>query len=155
MSKLSFLPFGVACLTSPARIHLKKPPPRNGNGSIAQVAPIYKTVSPGPSIYGDTALKIASICSLTKTPIVHHTGRAVILLDTDGIQIRLLGPDPFLLSAVQGDFLEFIRSLTDRRQHGRIGPPSEIDSAFPSPGPSDLRFNSRVKFAVDRCSVAW
>ncbi|MBT3318149.1 MAG: SDR family oxidoreductase [Clostridia bacterium] len=94
---------------------------KQGGGNIVNIASMYGTVAPDPSIYGDTG---------NNSPVMYGTGKAGVIqltkycaanLSERGIRVNSLTPGPFPLisEATDKDFYEKLKAKTMLKREGK------------------------------------
>ena len=86
---------------------------------------MYGTVSPDPSIYGDSGYDNPPNYGAGKAAIIQFTRYMACHLAKDGIRVNSVSPGPFPSPEVQEN-KQFITNLEKKTPLGRIGQPYEI-----------------------------
>ena len=98
---------------------------KQGDGNIVNIASMYGTVAPDPSIYGDTG---------NNSPVMYGTGKAGVIqltkycaanLSERGIRVNCITPGPFPLITEATD-KEFYEKLKSKTMLGREGKADEL-----------------------------
>lgn len=94
-------------------------------GSIINVASIYGTVSPDPSIYGNSDLNSPPEYGAGKAAIIQFTKYTAVKFAQYGIRVNSISPGPFPNEKIQKN-KKFIKNLTNKIPMKRIGTPDEL-----------------------------
>lgn len=97
----------------------------NKGGSIINIASMYGTVSPDPSIYGDSGYDNPPNYGAGKAAIIQFTRYMACHFAKEGIRVNAISPGPFPSPEVQEN-KQFISNLEKKTPLGRIGLPYEL-----------------------------
>jgi len=96
------------------------------SASVVNVASIYGSVSPDPSIYGDSGKNNPAHYGASKAGMIQLTRYLACHLGPAGIRVNSISPGPFPDTAVDPGIPEFHDKLARKVPMGRVGKPGEI-----------------------------
>ena len=126
-----------------------------GHAAVINIASMYGTVSPDPSIYGNTGLNSpphygpakAALLQLTRYMASHWGGK--------GIRVNAIAPGPFPREEFQSEHPDFAERLAAKTPLGRIGASSEIAGAAVFLASDAASYVTGTALAVDGVWTAW
>ncbi|MGC1132303.1 MAG: SDR family oxidoreductase [Nitrososphaeraceae archaeon] len=124
------------------------------SGSIINIASMYGTVSPDPSIYENTDYYSSPNYGAGKSAIIQFTRYTACYLAKTGIRINAVSPGPFPNPEVQKNRL-FISRLERKTPLGRIGQPDELKGIIVFLASKASSFVTGANIPVDGGWTAW
>jgi NAD(P)-dependent dehydrogenase (short-subunit alcohol dehydrogenase family) len=127
---------------------------RNKSGSIINIASMYGTVSPDPTIYEGTQFCSSPSYGPGKSAIIQFTRYTACYLAKRGIRVNAVSPGPFPNPEVQKD-RKFISRLKNKTPLGRIGQPYELKGVIVFLASGASSYVTGVNLPVDGGWTAW
>ncbi len=128
---------------------------RQGGASVINVASMYGSVSPDPSIYGASGANNPPYYGSAKAGLIQLTRYAACHLASDRIRVNCISPGPF----PAGQFLERDPAFGDRLSAKvpmrRIGDPRELQGPLLFLASDASSYVTGVNLAVDGGWTAW
>jgi NAD(P)-dependent dehydrogenase (short-subunit alcohol dehydrogenase family) len=97
-----------------------------GTSSVVNIASMYGTVSPDPSLYGDSGLNNPAHYGATKAGMIQLSRYLATHLSRRGIRVNSISPGPFPDTEVDPGIPGFREKLALKVPMGRIGSPEEV-----------------------------
>ena len=121
---------------------------KDGDAAVVNIASMYGTVSPDPTIYGLTPPN-PPFYGAAKGALLQLTRYLAVWLGPQGIRVNAISPGPFPRPTVEERDPAFAAALTRKVPLGRLGKPSDLASGLvflASPGAS---FVTGINLPVD------
>ena len=126
-----------------------------GHAAVINIASMYGSVSPDPSIYGTTGLNSpphygpakAALLQLTRYMACHWGGK--------GIRVNAIAPGPFPRQEFQNEHPEFTARLAAKAPLARVGAPNEIAGAAVFLASDAASYVTGTALAVDGGWTSW
>lgn len=126
-----------------------------GHAAVVNIASMYGSVSPDPSIYGTTGLNSpphygpakAALLQLTRYMACHWGGK--------GIRVNAIAPGPFPRHEFQNEHPEFATRLAAKTPLARVGAPNEIAGAAVFLASDAASYVTGTTLAVDGGWTSW
>ena len=99
---------------------------RRGGASIVNISSMYGSVSPDPSIYGDSGQNSAAYYGAAKGALIQLTRYLAVHLAPRGIRVNTLSPGPFPGASARKAAPDFVARLSAKVPMGRVGEAREI-----------------------------
>jgi NAD(P)-dependent dehydrogenase (short-subunit alcohol dehydrogenase family) len=96
------------------------------SASVVNVASMYGSVSPDPSLYGDSGKNNPVHYGASKAGLVQMTRYLACHLGSSGIRVNSISPGPFPNTAVDPGIPGFYERLAAKVPMGRVGKPPEV-----------------------------
>jgi len=126
-----------------------------GHASVINIASMYASVSPDPSIYGATGLNSPPAYGPAKAALVQLTRYMACHWGAKGIRINAIAPGPFPRAEFQSEHPDFTARLSAKTPLGRVGAPSEIAGAAVFLGSDASSYVTGAVLNVDGGWTAW
>jgi gluconate 5-dehydrogenase len=115
--------FAAMRIAEPA---LAKGAAAEGHAAVINIASMYGTVSPDPSIYGDTGLNSPPHYGPAKAALIQLTRYMACHWGAKRIRVNAIAPGPFPREEFQRDHADFTARLAKKTPLGRVGAASEV-----------------------------
>jgi NAD(P)-dependent dehydrogenase (short-subunit alcohol dehydrogenase family) len=133
---------------------LRKAVDRRGSASIVHISSMYGSVSPDPSIYGDSGQNSPPWYGATKAALLQYTRHAAIHFAPMGIRVNSVSPGPFP-SLSKNPPADLLRALAKKTPMGRVGQPEEVSGAVVFLASNAASFVTGANIPVDGGWTAW
>lgn len=144
--------FSAMRIAEPA---LAKAVAATGHASVINVASMYGTVSPDPSIYGNTGLNSPPHYGPAKAALLQLTRYMACHWGPKAIRVNAITPGPFPRDQFQRDHRDFTDRLSAKAPLGRVGAPNEIAGAVVFLGSDAASYVTGATIPVDGGWTAW
>ncbi len=135
---------------------LKEAGSRNpGGASVINIASMYGSVSPDPSIYGTSGANNPPYYGAAKAALIQFTRYAACHLGTQRIRVNSISPGPFPTAEVRGKDPEFHGKLKAKNPMQRTGDPAELQGPLLFLASDASSYVTGVDLAVDGGWTAW
>lgn len=124
------------------------------SGNIINIASMYGTVSPDPSIYGDSGFNNPANYGAGKAAVIQFTKYLACHYGNKGIRANTISPGPFPSKTVQKND-EFIMNLSKKIPLGRIGSPSDLEGPIVFLASDASSYMTGQNIVVDGGWTAW
>ena len=128
---------------------------RPGGASIINISSMYGTVSPDPSIYGDSGQNSAAHYGAAKGALNQLGRYLAVHLAPRGIRVNTVSPGPFPNAAARQSAPEFIASLVAKVPMGRVGEAQEIGGPVLFLASRASAYVTGANLAVDGGWTSW
>ena len=98
----------------------------SGGASVINIASMYGSVSPDPSIYGSSGANNPPSYGAAKAALIQFTRYAAVHLAVHKVRVNCISPGPFPASKYLEQDREFGNRLSRRVPLGRTGDPGEL-----------------------------
>lgn len=126
-----------------------------GHAAVINIASMYGTVSPDPSIYGDTGLNSPPHYGPAKAALLQLTRYMAAHWGPRGIRVNAIAPGPFPREEFQHQHTAFVERLAAKTPLARVGAPSEIAGAAVFLASDAASYITGATLAVDGGWTAW
>lgn len=126
-----------------------------GHASVINIASMYATVSPDPSVYGSSGMNNPPFYGAAKAALLQFTRYAACHLAPLGIRVNAISPGPFPQPSVAENFPDFLRALQERSPMRRIGDPVEVKGALLFLASDASSYVTGINLPVDGGWTAW
>lgn len=123
--------------------------------SIINIASMYGSVSPNPSIYGTSGQNNPPWYGSAKAALIQYTRYAAVHLAPLGIRVNSISPGPFPNKSQLEISEDFLYELSSKTPMARIGEPDEIRGAVVFLASRASSFVTGANIAVDGGWTAW
>lgn len=123
--------------------------------SVINIASMYGSVSPDPSIYGDTGLNSPPAYGAAKAALIQLTRYMACHWGALGIRVNAIAPGPFPQDAFQRAQPAFVERLAAKTPLKRIGQAHEIGGAVTFLASDAASFITGAVLPVDGGWTAW
>lgn len=128
---------------------------RCGHASVINIASMYATVSPDPSVYGDSGMDNPPYYGAAKGALLQLTRYMACHWAPSGIRVNAISPGPFPQPAVLCRYPTFHRALCSRTPAGRVGMPDELKGAVLYLASDAASYVTGINLPVDGGWTAW
>jgi NAD(P)-dependent dehydrogenase (short-subunit alcohol dehydrogenase family) len=128
---------------------------RSAHGSVINIASMYGTVSPDPSIYGDTGLNSPPAYGPAKAALIQLTRYMACHWGAHGIRVNAIAPGPFPREQFQREQPAFVERLAAKTPLKRIGRADEIGGAVTFLASDAASYITGAVLPVDGGWTAW
>ncbi len=126
-----------------------------GGASVINIASMYGSVSPDPSIYGASGANNPPYYGAAKAGLIQLTRYAACHLASDRIRVNCISPGPFPAAKFLERDQEFGNRLSGRVPMRRIGDPQEIQGPLLFLASDASSYVTGANLAVDGGWTAW
>jgi NAD(P)-dependent dehydrogenase (short-subunit alcohol dehydrogenase family) len=126
-----------------------------GGASVINIASMYGSVSPDPSIYGASGLNNPPYYGAAKAGLIQLTRYAACHLGCDRIRVNCISPGPFPAAQFLDRDTEFGDRLSAKVPMRRIGDPREIQGPVLFLASDASSYITGANLAVDGGWTAW
>jgi NAD(P)-dependent dehydrogenase (short-subunit alcohol dehydrogenase family) len=126
-----------------------------GGASVINVASMYGSVSPDPSIYGTSGANNPPYYGAAKAALIQFTRYAACHLGAQRIRVNSISPGPFPSSDALGKDPEFHGKLKAKNPMQRTGDPAELQGPLLFLASDASSYVTGVDLAVDGGWTAW
>ncbi len=126
-----------------------------GGASVINIASMYGSVSPDPSIYGSSGANNPPFYGAAKAGLIQLTRYAACHLAGDRIRVNCISPGPFPAESFLKSDPGFGAKLSTKVPLGRCGDPDEIQGPLLFLASDASSFVTGVNLAVDGGWTAW
>ena len=123
--------------------------------SIINIASMYGSVSPDPSIYGDTGLNSPPAYGPAKAALIQLTRYMACHWGPLGIRVNAIAPGPFPREAFQREHPAFVERLAAKTPLKRVGRANEIGGAVTFLASDAASYVTGAVLPVDGGWTAW
>ena len=123
-------------------------------GSIINISSMYGSVSPDPSMYGESGFDNPPNYGAGKAAIIQFTRYAACHLSPFGIRVNSISPGPFPNETVQEN-VSFISKLNEKVPLKRFGKPEELKGAVILLASNAASYITGANIPVDGGWTAW
>ena len=123
--------------------------------SVVNIASMYGSVSPNPSIYGNSGANNPPCYGAAKAALIQLTRYAACHLAADGIRVNCISPGPFPAAVYLEKDPGFHNRLKDKVPMRRTGEPSELRGPLLFLASDASSYVTGVDLAVDGGWTAW
>jgi NAD(P)-dependent dehydrogenase (short-subunit alcohol dehydrogenase family) len=128
---------------------------RQGSASVINIASMYGSVSPDPSIYGTSGANSPPYYGPAKAGLIQLTRYAACHLATEGIRVNCISPGPFPDAKYLERDAEFHGRLKAKNPMHRIGDPAELQGPLLFLASDASSYVTGINLAVDGGWTAW
>lgn len=126
-----------------------------GGASVINIASMYGSVSPDPSIYEGSQMNNPPYYGAAKAALIQFTKYAACHLAPFKIRVNAISPGPFPGPEVRRKQASFFRALCRKVPLGRVGNPEELQGAVVFLASDAASFITGVNLPVDGGWTAW
>jgi len=134
---------------------LKAAAQRQGHSSVINIASMYGTVSPDPSIYGDSGHNSPPYYGAAKAGLLQLTRYAAVHLAAHKVRVNAISPGAFPSPGVAEQMPEFWRLLNQKPPMHRVGAANEIQGAVLFLASDASTYVTGINLPVDGGWTAW
>ncbi len=127
----------------------------HGGASVINIASMYGSVSPDPSIYEDSKMNNPPYYGAAKAALIQFTRYAACHLAPFKIRVNAISPGPFPSAEARRKYPAFFRALRRKVPLGRVGNPEELQGAVVFLSSDASSFITGVNLPVDGGWTAW
>jgi NAD(P)-dependent dehydrogenase (short-subunit alcohol dehydrogenase family) len=128
---------------------------RAGSASVINVASMYGSVSPDPSIYGTSGANSPPYYGPAKAGLIQLTRYAACHLAPQGIRVNCISPGPFPNAKYLERDTEFHSRLKTKNPMHRTGDPAELRGPLLFLASDASSYVTGINLAVDGGWTAW
>jgi NAD(P)-dependent dehydrogenase (short-subunit alcohol dehydrogenase family) len=128
---------------------------RNGSASVINIASMYGSVSPDPSIYGTSGANSPPYYGSAKAGLIQLTRYAACHLATQGVRVNCISPGPFPRAKYLERDPEFQGQLSAKNPMHRTGDPAELQGPLLFLASDASSYVTGINLAVDGGWTAW
>jgi NAD(P)-dependent dehydrogenase (short-subunit alcohol dehydrogenase family) len=128
---------------------------QSGTASVINIASMYGSVSPDPSIYGDTGLNSPPAYGPAKAALIQLTRYMACHWGEHGIRVNAIAPGPFPRDEFQRAQPAFIERLAAKTPLKRIGRADEIGGVVTFLASDAASYITGAVLPVDGGWTAW
>jgi NAD(P)-dependent dehydrogenase (short-subunit alcohol dehydrogenase family) len=126
-----------------------------GGASVVNIASMYGSVSPDPSIYGTSGANNPPHYGAAKAALIQFTRYAACHLASDRIRVNCISPGPFPAAKYLERDPQFAERLSAKNPMGRIGDPMELQGPLLFLASDASSYVTGIDLAVDGGWTAW
>jgi NAD(P)-dependent dehydrogenase (short-subunit alcohol dehydrogenase family) len=126
-----------------------------GGASIVNIASMYGSVSPDPSIYGTSGANNPPHYGAAKAALIQFTRYAACHLAADRIRVNCISPGPFPAAKYLERDPQFAQRLSAKNPMGRVGDPMELQGPLLFLASDASSYVTGIDLAVDGGWTAW
>ncbi len=126
-----------------------------GGASVINIASMYGTVSPDPSIYGTSGANNPPYYGAAKAALIQFTRYAACHLGTERIRVNSISPGPFPDAKYLEQDADFHGQLKAKNPMHRTGDPAEMQGPLLFLASDASSYVTGVNLAVDGGWTAW
>jgi NAD(P)-dependent dehydrogenase (short-subunit alcohol dehydrogenase family) len=126
-----------------------------GGASVVNIASMYGSVSPDPSVYSDPSTSNPIHYGSSKAGLIQLTRYLACHLGSRGVRVNSVSPGPFPRTAGDPSSVEFIGRLSKKVPMGRVGRAEEIAGPVLFLLSSAASYVNGIDLAVDGGWTAW
>lgn len=126
-----------------------------GGASIVNIASMYGSVSPDPSIYGTSGANNPPHYGAAKAALIQFTRYAACHLAVDRIRVNCISPGPFPAAKYLERDPQFAERLSAKNPMRRVGDPVELQGPLLFLASDASSYVTGVDLAVDGGWTAW
>ncbi len=134
---------------------LKKSARSSAGASIVNIASMYGSTSPDPSIYGTSGANSPPYYGAAKAAMIQLTRYMACHLALDRIRVNCLSPGPFPALRYLENDLEFHQRLKSKVPMNRMGEPNEVAGPLLFLASDASSFVTGINLPVDGGWTAW
>jgi NAD(P)-dependent dehydrogenase (short-subunit alcohol dehydrogenase family) len=128
---------------------------REGSASVINIASMYGSVSPDPSIYGTSGANSPPYYGPAKAGLIQLTRYAACHLATQRIRVNCISPGPFPSAKYLQRDAEFHGQLKAKNPMHRTGDPAELQGPLLFLASDASSYVTGINLAVDGGWTAW
>ena len=128
---------------------------RKAGASVINIASMYGSVSPDPSIYGTSGANNPPYYGTAKAGVIQLTRYAACHLATQRIRVNCISPGPFPNAKYLAQDGEFQGRLEAKNPMHRIGDPHELQGPLLFLASDASSYVTGINLAVDGGWTAW
>jgi NAD(P)-dependent dehydrogenase (short-subunit alcohol dehydrogenase family) len=126
-----------------------------GGASVVNIASMYGSVSPDPSIYGTSGANNPPSYGAAKAGLIQFTKYAACHLAAEGIRVNCISPGPFPAKRYLDQDPEFKGRLQKKVPMGRTGDPQELQGPLLFLASDASSYVTGINLPVDGGWTAW
>jgi len=126
-----------------------------GGASVVNIASMYGSVSPDPSIYGTSGANNPPHYGAAKAALIQFTRYAACHLAGDRIRVNCISPGPFPAAKYLERDPQFAERLSAKNPMGRVGDPAELQGPLLFLASDASSYVTGIDLAVDGGWTAW
>jgi NAD(P)-dependent dehydrogenase (short-subunit alcohol dehydrogenase family) len=127
----------------------------DGGASVINIASMYGSVSPDPSIYGTSGANSPPYYGPAKAGLIQLTRYAACHLATQRIRVNCISPGPFPSAKYLERDAQFLGQLQAMNPMHRIGKPAELQGPLLFLASDASSYVTGINLAVDGGWTAW
>jgi NAD(P)-dependent dehydrogenase (short-subunit alcohol dehydrogenase family) len=128
---------------------------RQGSASVINIASMYGTVSPDPSIYGTSGANSPPYYGAAKAGLIQLTRYAACHLAAEGIRVNCISPGPFPSAKYLDRDAGFHGRLKAKNPMHRTGDPEELQGPLLFLASDASSYVTGINLPVDGGWTAW
>jgi NAD(P)-dependent dehydrogenase (short-subunit alcohol dehydrogenase family) len=128
---------------------------REGGASVINIASMYGSVSPDPSIYGSSGQNSAAYYGAAKGALIQLGRYLAVHLAPKGIRVNTISPGPFPNATTIANSPDFVSRLAGKTPMGRVGRAEEIGGPVLFLAAPASAYVTGANLAVDGGWTAW